>query len=74
MKAAFDLPVTGAVDVLVAGGGPTGVAAALSAARNGARVLLVEQMGLLGGSATAAQVPAFCPFSDRQKAVVRGIG
>lgn len=60
--------------MLVAGGGPTGVAAALSAARNGARVLLVEQMGFLGGSATAAQVPAFCPFSDRQKSVVRGIG
>jgi hypothetical protein len=67
--------VSADVDVLVAGGGPTGVAAALSAARAGARrVLLVERMGFLGGSATAAQVPAFCPFSDRQKAIVRGIG
>lgn len=70
----FELPVAADVDVLVAGGGPAGVAAALSAARNGARVLLVEPMGFLGGSATAAQVPAFCPFSDRRKAVVRGIG
>jgi len=70
----FDLPIAADVDVLVAGGGPTGVAAALSAARNGARVLLVEQLGFLGGSATAAQVPAFAPFSDREKSVVRGIG
>jgi len=70
----FDLPVSADVDVLVAGGGPAGVAAALSAARNGARVLLVEKMGLLGGSATTAQVPAFAPFSDRTKSVVRGIG
>jgi glycine/D-amino acid oxidase-like deaminating enzyme len=70
----FDLPVSADVDVLVAGGGPTGVAAALSAARSGARVLLVERFGFLGGSATAAQVPAFAPFSDRTKAVVRGIG
>lgn len=70
----FDLPVSANVDVLVAGGGPTGIAAALSAARNGARVLLVEKMGFLGGSATAAQVPAFCPFSDKRKAIVRGIG
>ncbi len=70
----LDLPVSADVDVLVAGGGPAGIAAALSAARNGARVLLVEKMGFLGGSATAAQVPAFAPFSDRTKSVVRGIG
>jgi hypothetical protein len=70
----LDLPVAAEADVLVAGGGPTGVAAALSAARSGARVLLVERLGFLGGSATAAQVPAFAPFSDRTRAVVRGIG
>jgi hypothetical protein len=70
----LNLAVGHDVDVLVAGGGPTGVAAALSAARNGARVLLVERHGFLGGSATAAQVPAFAPFSDRTKSIVRGIG
>ena len=69
-----DLSTTVKADVIVAGGGPTGIAAALSAARAGARVCLLERGGFLGGSATAAQVPAFCPFSDRQKAVVRGIG
>ena len=61
-------------DVCVLGGGPAGAAAALSAARAGARAVLVERMGFLGGAATAMQVPAFCPFSDRDKAVVRGLG
>ncbi|MDX1935391.1 MAG: FAD-dependent oxidoreductase [Capsulimonadales bacterium] len=70
----FSLPVTAAVDVLVVGGGPAGVAAALSSARNGATTLLIERNGFLGGSATAAQVPAFAPFSDRTRAIVRGIG
>ena len=58
----------------VLGGGPAGVATALSAARSGARVLLVEKNGFLGGSGTAAQVPAFAPFSDRTKSIVRGVG
>jgi hypothetical protein len=72
----FDLPVRPglAPDVVVAGGGPAGVAAALSAARAGARVLLVEKNGFLGGSGTAAQVPAFGPFSDRTRSIVRGVG
>ncbi|WP_394796278.1 FAD-dependent oxidoreductase [Armatimonas sp.] len=75
MSEFFDsLPITFETDVCVVGGGPTGIAAALSAARNGARVLLIERMGFLGGSATAMQVPAFAPFSDRTKAIVRGIG
>jgi hypothetical protein len=62
------------VDVLVVGGGPAGCAAAIAAAREGADTLLVEQFGFLGGMGTAALVPAFCPFSDREKPIVRGIG
>ena len=42
-------PVIADVDVLVAGGGPAGIGAALSAARAGARTLLVERYGCLGG-------------------------
>lgn len=67
-------PVAFATDVCVVGGGPAGIAAALSAARSGAKVLLIERMGFLGGSATTMQVPAFAPFSDRTRAIVRGIG
>ena len=48
-----DLPVRGRYDVLVAGGGLGGVASALAAARCGARTLLVERNGFVGGVATA---------------------
>ncbi len=47
-------------DVLVAGGGPAGVAAAVSAARLGARVVLVEREKGLGGNVRAAQVHSIC--------------
>lgn len=78
-RASFTLPaeevgISQEVDVLVAGGGPAGIAAAMSAARAGARTLLIEQRGFLGGMGTVALVPAFCPYSDGEKAVVRGIG
>ncbi|AEI43439.1 FAD dependent oxidoreductase [Paenibacillus mucilaginosus KNP414] len=69
-----ELPVLSEVDVAVVGGGPSGAAAAIAAARNGARTLLVEQRGFLGGMGTLALVPAFCPFTDKEKPVVRGIG
>jgi len=68
------LPLRYNLDVVVLGGGPAGCAAAIASARAGARTLLVEQYGFLGGMATAALVPAFCPFTDREKPIVRGIG
>lgn len=48
------------VDVLVAGGGMAGFSAAVAAARQGARVMLVEQHSDLGGTATTAGTAAFC--------------
>jgi hypothetical protein len=42
-------PVTGDADVVVCGGGPAGVAAAIRAARHGAKTLLLEAQGCLGG-------------------------
>lgn len=48
-----EIPVTADVDVLVVGGGMTGVAAALSAARLGARTMIIEQFNCLGGVATS---------------------
>ncbi|MFC1718772.1 FAD-dependent oxidoreductase [Candidatus Poribacteria bacterium] len=44
-----DIPVEKGYDVVVAGGGPAGSAAAICAARLGAKVLLVEATGCLGG-------------------------
>jgi len=44
------IPVVAETGVLVCGGGFAGVAAAVCAARNGARVLMIERSGILGGS------------------------
>ncbi|MBN1345156.1 MAG: FAD-dependent oxidoreductase [Phycisphaerae bacterium] len=69
-----EIPSRLAVDVLVVGGGPAGIAASLSAARLGASVLLVEQQGCLGGLGTSGLVPGFCPMSDGERVIVGGIG
>lgn len=60
-------------DVIVVGGGPAGCAAAIAAAREGAKTLLIEGMGCLGGMGTSGLVPAWTPFSDGEKMVYRGI-
>ncbi len=58
------IPVTKEVDLLVCGGGVAGFAAAYCAARNGARVLLVERYGFLGGMATAGLVITTPPLNN----------
>ncbi|MDR2674021.1 MAG: FAD-dependent oxidoreductase [Opitutaceae bacterium] len=61
-------------DVLVAGGGVSGAVAAIAAARAGARVLLVEEQGFLGGSLTAMGVGPMMSFHNPAgRQVVRGI-
>ena len=47
------VPVSRTADVVVCGGGPAGIGAAVEAARSGARVVLVEHAGFLGGTWTA---------------------
>lgn len=54
-----ELPVRYDVDVLVVGGGPGGIGSALGAARNGAKTLLVERFGCLGGSQTLTYSSSF---------------
>ena len=55
-EAARRIPVAAETDVLVAGGGPAGVGAAIAAARNGARVILLEKFNNLGGMATSGMM------------------
>ena len=61
---AADLPVVAEPEVLVVGGGPGGMVAALAAARSGARTLLVERQGYLGGMATAGLMTSFNGFRN----------
>lgn len=52
--------VLASADVVVAGGGPAGIGAAVAAAREGARVVLCERYGFLGGNLTVAKVGTIC--------------
>lgn len=67
------LPLNDSWDVLVIGGGPAGCAAATAAAREGARTLLLEATGALGGMGTAGLVPWFCGYDDGEKIIARGL-
>lgn len=68
------LPMRYDVDVLVLGGGPAGCAAAIAAARNGAKVLIVEAQACLGGLGTSGLVPAFMTFGDGENFLAAGLG
>jgi len=57
---ARNVPLYGEYEVVVLGGGPAGIAAAVAAARAGRRTLLIERYGFLGGMGTAAGVTNFC--------------
>src|SRR6478735_91138 len=61
---ARDLPVVGRPDVLVVGAGSAGIAAAISAARRGADVLLVERYGFVGGLATFGLINLLLTLDD----------
>src|ERR1700752_4203234 len=66
------VPVEEGYDVLVAGGGPAGSAPAVCAARLGAKVLLVEATGSLGGMSTSGLVNTFGPMGDGERTLVGG--
>jgi glycine/D-amino acid oxidase-like deaminating enzyme len=60
-----ELPVVLEADVIVAGGGPGGLGAAVLAARAGARTALIERYGFLGGMAASGEVHPFMPNHAR---------
>ncbi|MEE9370944.1 MAG: FAD-dependent oxidoreductase, partial [Sedimentisphaerales bacterium] len=68
------IPVRHEVDIFIAGGGPSGVAAALAATKQGATVFLVEGQSFFGGMGTAGLVPSFSKFSDGINFLAGGVG
>ena len=68
-----EMPVERGFDLVVAGGGPAGAAAAICAGRLGAKVLLLEATGCLGGMGTNAYVSNWYSMTDGAKSVVGGL-
>jgi hypothetical protein len=75
LRYSTEIGIEDEVDVQVVGGGPAGVAAAVAAARNGARTRLVERYGFLGGNLTAGLVgPCMTSYSlDGREQLIRGV-
>jgi hypothetical protein len=76
-EARRETPVYGEFDVVVVGGGPAGIAAAVAAGRAGRSTLLVERYGFLGGAGTAAGLSTFCGLHanvhGEHRRVIRGV-
>ena len=63
-EGARDIPVIAETELLVAGGGPAGVGAAIAAARCGVKVMLIEKSGSLGGMATEGMMSHWTGASE----------
>jgi hypothetical protein len=76
-EARRETPVYGEFEVVVVGGGPAGIAAAVAAGRAGRSTLLVERYGFLGGAGTAAGLSTFCGLHanvhGEHRRVIRGV-
>jgi 2-polyprenyl-6-methoxyphenol hydroxylase-like FAD-dependent oxidoreductase len=66
-------PIVADTDVLVVGGGPAGICAAVAAARAGARVVLTERYPHLGGLASGGEVIVLDDMADQHKKTVAGL-
>ncbi|MEC7388256.1 MAG: FAD-dependent oxidoreductase, partial [Pseudomonadota bacterium] len=60
-------------EVLILGGGPSGIAAAIASARSGSKTILLERYGFLGGMGTAAMVTNFCGLHANINGMVQRI-
>jgi ribulose 1,5-bisphosphate synthetase/thiazole synthase len=68
------LPILAQTDVLVVGGGPAGIAAAIAAAREGADTILLERYGFWGGTLTQAMVESLVWYRHENTVEAGGIG
>lgn len=74
LKEALSTPVVHEADVIVCGGGPAGIGAAISAARQGAKTVLIEMYGCLGGVWTSSLLSNILDFDNKagvMKEIVR---
>lgn len=67
------VPVIGSYDLIVAGGGPAGLCAAIAAGRKGLNVLLIERYGFLGGAAANTMVNPFMPTFAGDNQIIKGL-
>lgn len=63
----------GVFDVVVCGGGPAGICAAIAAGRRGARTALIERHGFFGGMATAGMVTPISEYNKNGRRIIGGI-
>lgn len=70
---AKEIPVIGHYDVVICGGGPAGIGAALAAAERGQKTALIERFSFLGGMATAGYVNPMSEFAYNGRFVTGGI-
>ena len=74
---ARQIPILDETDVLVVGGGPAGIGASLAAAREGAKTMLLERYGFLGGCSTISSVTTICGLyrveSGKPIPIIKGI-
>jgi hypothetical protein len=68
------VPVKYSCDLCVVGAGPSGVAAAVTAARRGLKVTILDAHTMAGGMSTAARVPLFMIFNDGKRSLMPGFG
>lgn len=71
-EAEHKLPLVGDYDVVVLGGGPAGVSAAVSSAKSNAKTAIVERYGYLGGQATGGLVILIVGLTDGREKIVKG--
>ncbi|MBL8839687.1 MAG: FAD-dependent oxidoreductase, partial [Alphaproteobacteria bacterium] len=71
----WTIPLLATCDVCVVGGGSAGIAASVAAARAGAKTILIERYGFLGGTSTAGMVGPFMTSysADGRERIIAGV-
>jgi hypothetical protein len=73
VKQEINVPIIDSYDLIVAGGGPAGLCAAIAAGRKGLKVLLIERYGFLGGMAAISMVGPFMPTFTGEHQIIKGL-